>query len=117
MNNTKTWELSLENNRFLGKIDGVEAVRQAVYFILNTERFQYRIFSSDYGVELQNLIGVNRKYVDAVLEHRIKEALIQDTRIVGISDFSSTWKRNTVTLTFTVVSHYGIAGIMWEGSL
>lgn len=116
MENTKTWGLSLENNRFVGKIDGVEAVRQAVYFILNTERFQYGIFSPNYGVELQDLIGVNRKYVDAVLEHRIKEALVQDTRIIGIGNFSSTWKRSTVTLTFTVVSQYGGTGITWEGS-
>lgn len=117
MNNTKTWKLDLANNRFLGKIDDVEAVRQAVYFILNTERFQYGIFSSDYGVELINLIGVNRTYVDAVLESRIKEALMQDTRIIGIADFSTSWNRSKVTLTFTVVSIYGGTGITWEGSL
>lgn len=115
--NTKTWKLDLENNRFLGKIDGIEAVKQAVYFILNTERFQYMIFSPQYGVELQNLIGKNRQYVDMVVENRVREALTADSRIKGIANFSSAWNRTNLTLTFTVNTAYGSAGIEWEGTL
>lgn len=113
--NTKTWKLDLENNRFLGKIDGIEAVKQAVYFILNTERFQYMIFSPNYGVELKNLIGQNRSYVDAIIESRIEEALTQDSRIKSVTDFSSAWKRSVLTLKFTVKTVYGNTDIEWEG--
>ena len=113
--NTKTWKLDLENNRFLGKIDEIEAVTQAVYFILNTERFQYMIFTPQYGVELQNLIGKNRNYVDAVIESRIEEALTQDSRIKSVTDFSSVWKRSVLTLKFTVKTVYGNTNIEWEG--
>lgn len=112
--NTKTWKLDLENNRFLGKIDGIEAVKQTVYFILNTERFQYMIFSPQYGVELTDLIGKNRTYVNMVIENRIREALTADSRIRAISNFSSKWNRGLVTLTFTVQSVYGATDIEWK---
>lgn len=115
--NTKTWQLDLENNRFLGKIDGVEAVKQAIYFILNTERFHYMIFSPDYGVELAELLGKNRSYVNAVIKNRVVEALRQDRRITSISDFSSSWRRSDLTLKFTAKTVHGDVEISWEGTI
>lgn len=115
--NTKTWKLDLENNRFLGKIDGIEAVKQAVYFILNTERFKYMIFTPQYGVELVDLIGKSRSHVDAIIQSRIVEALKADSRVRAITNFSSAWDRTRLTLTFTVQSVYGEADIEWEGTL
>lgn len=115
--NKKTWKLDLEKKRFLGKIDGIEAVKQAVYFILNTERFKYMIFSPNYGVELTDLIGKNRTYVNTVIQNRIREALTADYRIRAISNFSSKWDRGLLTLTFTVQSIYGATDIEWEGTL
>ena len=35
-----------------GKVDSLEAMEQAVFKILNTERYQYLIYSWDYGIEL-----------------------------------------------------------------
>lgn len=47
-----TWEMDLNSNRIKGKIDGIEAIKQAVEKILLTERYAYRIYSWNYGSEL-----------------------------------------------------------------
>ena len=52
-----------ETCNVVGECDGLEAVKQAVYNILNTERYRYIIFSWNYGVELQDLIGKSMDYV------------------------------------------------------
>ncbi|MCL1831718.1 MAG: DUF2634 domain-containing protein [Oscillospiraceae bacterium] len=69
-------------------IDGVEAVKQAVYKILKTERFRYPVYSDDYGIECDGLLGADNEYVGVELERRITEALSVDERIDGVSAFS-----------------------------
>ena len=38
---SRTWRLDAETGRIAGKIDGLEAVKQAVFKILQTERYAY----------------------------------------------------------------------------
>ena len=52
----------IHDGRIEGTIDGLNAVRQSIELILITERFQWQIFSSDYGVELDELIGERRPW-------------------------------------------------------
>ena len=40
-----------------GKLDGLEAMKQAIFLILQTERFQYAIYSWNYGTQLNALLG------------------------------------------------------------
>lgn len=115
--NTKTWKLDLEKNQFSGTIDGVEAVKQAVYFTLNTERFRYPIFTWNYGVEIDNLIGKPRSYVEPLIGKRITEALIEDDRITAVDDFNYSWTRSSLLLTFTVYTIYGKTNVEWEGRI
>ena len=46
-----------------GTVDNLDAMRQVVYKILNTERYQYLIYSWNYGVELLDLFGEPVTYV------------------------------------------------------
>jgi phage baseplate assembly protein W len=103
-----THKLNIERNRVVGYVDGKDAYRQAVYKILNTERYQYVIYSWNYGVEFQELIGKPIYYVVPELERRITEALMQDDRTVSVGNFSfDTSERGVVKVTFTAVSIYG----------
>lgn len=88
-------------------VDGLDAVKQAVYLILSSERYQHNIYSWDYGVELLDLIGKPMPYVLSELPRRIKEALIQDDRITDVIDFEFEPKGNQLHTTFTVVSNVG----------
>lgn len=88
-------------------IDQLDAMRQAVYLMLNIERYDNAIYSWNYGIELDNLIGKSKSYVYPEVERRIKEALLQDDRILTVRDFEFDSKGSAVTVRFTVNTLYG----------
>lgn len=103
-----THKLHPDKQRVVGQVDELEAYKQAVYKILNTERYTYPIYSWNYGVELKNLIGQHIAYVVPELERRIREALMQDDRTVSVDNFQfDTSKRGVVAVTFTAHSIFG----------
>ena len=59
---TKTYKMAIFGNKITGKTDGQEAMKQAIYKILNTERYQYPIYSWNYGIELKDLFGKSKSY-------------------------------------------------------
>lgn len=93
--------------RFNGKTDELDAVKQAVYKILNTERYEYPIYSWNYGIELKDLFGQPIPWVYPELERRITEALTWDDRIDSVTDFEFENFRNDVHAKFTVNTIYG----------
>ena len=94
---SKTYYLNIEKNTISKFCDGIDAMKQAVYCILNTERFEHLIYSWNYGIELKHLIGENTTFVIPELERVITEALLQDLRI----------NRNEIKVKFTVVTNIG----------
>lgn len=104
---SKDYGLNIKNSQINGMVDDLEAVRQAIYFILNTERYEYLIYSWDYGVELVDLIGMPPSYVIPELECRITEALVQDERIQSVSDFNFERNKKKLHVTFTVSTIFG----------
>lgn len=93
--------------RINGYIDDIDALIQAIYLILSTERYQYLIYSWNYGVELNDLIGKPMPYVMAELPRRIKDALTQDDRIEDVTDFEFEVVGKKLHTTFVVVSNLG----------
>lgn len=107
-----TYKLHANGQQIGGYVDGLEAYKQAVYKILNTERYAHLIYSWNYGVELQDLIGKHIAYVMPEIERRVTEALMQDDRTESVDGFEfDTSKRKVVAVTFTVHSIYGEAKI------
>ena len=90
-----------------GYVDEKEAVRQAIYCILNTERYDWLIYNWNYGVELKDLFGKPIELVKSKLKKRIKEALMQDDRIQGIDAFSFEVSGRKLSVMFTVHTQYG----------
>jgi len=103
----KTFALLLDGDHCEGMCDGVDAVKQAVYLILRTERYRWLIHSWDYGAELSGLAGQSTAAVMAVLPGRISEALMQDDRILSVSDFSMQKEKRKLIVSFSVRSVYG----------
>ena len=104
----KTYRMDFKDNNIEGFIDEKDAIKQAIYKILGTERYAYPIYSWDYGIELSDLYGEDVRYVCAELEDRIKEALTQDDRIVDVTDFKfDTKEKGIVKVKFTVESIEG----------
>lgn len=107
---TETYKIQIldEDDGYIkGAIDDIDAIKQAIYLILNTERYNYNIYSWNYGVELVDLIGQPLPYVTVVLPKRIEDALIQDDRIEGVRDFTFIRDKNKIHTSFTVVTTLG----------
>lgn len=105
---THTYKMNFDNDRVQGYTDEREAIRQAIYKILQTERYQYIIYSSDYGIETLDLYGEPVSYVCPELERRITEALAWDERIQSVTDFEfNISKKGEVHVTFTVHTVFG----------
>lgn len=102
-----THKLNYEKETVSGFIDGLKAVKQAIYKILNTERYRHVIYSWNYGVELEDLFGMPKPYAYPEMERRITEALLQDDRVTAVDGFSFTSQKGSVTAAFTVHTVFG----------
>lgn len=103
-----TWKIDFENKRIVSYIDEIEAMKQAIYLILNTERYRHEIYDWNYGVELSDLFGKDKAYVYSELKRRIREALIVDNRITDVTNFEfESINRNTILARFTVNTVFG----------
>lgn len=102
-----TYKLDWDNSTIAGYVDDLEAMKQAIYLILNIERYEYLIYSWNYGIELTDLFGQPTSFVLPELKRRITEALLQDTRIIGVENFSFEINRGKVHATFTVHTIFG----------
>jgi phage baseplate assembly protein W len=68
-------------------IDGHDAIIQAVRKILYTERYAYVIYSSQYGVELDRLVGQEYDFIVSDIKRTLTEALLVDNRIISLENF------------------------------
>ncbi len=102
-----TYALDIEHGRIRGRVDNLEALRQAIYLILNTERYAYLIYSWNYGVEMRELIGQPKEYAIPEVKRCITEALLQDDRITAVDGFEFSTGKKTVHVEFTVHSIFG----------
>lgn len=103
-----TYKMDLNGDSVRGVVDEAEAMKQSIFRILNTERYQYIIYPWYYGIETIDLYGEPVTYVCPELERRITEALLVDTRITGVSDFEFDLEmKGVVHAAFTVNTIYG----------
>lgn len=82
-----SYRLDIITERVRKYVDSIESIKQAIYKILNTERYAYTAYDWQYGIELNDLIGQPKSLVKAILPDRIKEALMVDDRIEDVIDF------------------------------
>lgn len=113
---SKTYGIDFKNKKVVGFIDNIESVKQTIFSILNTERYEHLIFSFDYGVELQNLIGEDPIYVKADIHRRVEEALLQDDRILSVDNPVISTKEDCLFYSCTVNTIYGNVAIEKEVS-
>ncbi|BBH19836.1 phage protein [Paenibacillus baekrokdamisoli] len=104
---SRTYWLDLIDKRIVGSIDGLEATKQAVFKILQSERFEHYIYSFNYGSEMTDLMGLSSSVIKSELARRIREALLTDDRITDVTDMKIEVSGDSALATFTVVSDFG----------
>lgn len=102
-----TYKLDIDRGRVKGTTEDADALLQAVYLILSVERYQYPIYSYNYGVELVDLIGQPKDFVMSEVKRRITEALTQDDRINSVDGWAFENTKKSLVVTFAVHTIYG----------
>lgn len=103
----KSYYMNEDKEEIRGDVDDLEAMKQAIWKILQTERYQYLIYDWNYGIELNDLYGKNVSFVIPELQRRITEALICDDRIESVGEFVFDHSGGEVTAEFVVYTKYG----------
>lgn len=109
---SKTYKILIDGNN--GYIDGIESLKQFIYKLLSTEKYNYPIYSFNYGIELENLLGKDYDYIKIELKRRIEECLLDDERINSVNDFKFTRNLDSLKVEFNVESIYGNTSISKE---
>ena len=104
---TLTYRVQREKEIVSGTVDELEAMKQAVFKILFTERYQYEIYNWEYGMELKDLFGRAKSYVIPEIKKRIEEALLADDRIKAVTDFTFHGGKNILEVRFKVHTIFG----------
>ena len=108
---TRTYRLNTSRLTVNGVVDGLSAMEQAIYKIINTQRYNHVIYSWNYGIEPSDLFGKPLPYVYPEIKRRITEALLQDDRIISVSDFSFNHQKGEVVTKFKVYTTEGEVSI------
>ncbi len=105
---TKTYYMNLETKRISGLTDGKAAMKQAIFKILQTERFVYsKIYTDNYGSELWDLIGMPLAWILSDVQRRITEALTWDKRITSVSEFEFSRSGDALAVSFVANTIFG----------
>jgi hypothetical protein len=104
---SKSWLINRQTMRVQSGTDNLESVRQAVEIILSTKRFEWQIYNSNVGTELESLIGEEASYIESEFPRMVEEALLVDDRVTEVGDFSHTVSGDTMAWSFTVVTVFG----------
>lgn len=105
-----TYCLDLEHGRIVGKMDGLDAVNQAIRKAILTPRFKCLIYDNQYGSEVEEALiakDASPDYIEAVMEGFIKDALRSDTRILSVYDFCFEFQEDMVCISFRADTIFG----------
>ncbi len=100
-----------------GFVDELEALKQAIYKVLSTERYEYPIYGFSYGIAWKELIGAEQPFIRAEMKRMIEEALLEDDRILEVDGFDFEFSEDICHCTFEVHSIYGEIEIETEATV
>ena len=104
---SRTYRIDTEQMEIRGYVDNLNAVKQAVDKIVGTERYDWLIYSFNYGIELKTFFGKQMTEIIPRIQENIREALLQDDRITDVFDFRFKKNKGALHVTFTVQSTEG----------
>lgn len=107
LSTSRNFKLDVDNDRVVGIVDEAPALAQAVYMMIKTERGKYSIYPESYGLQKEDLYGKPRRYVEAALQYRIPECLLQDLRIKSVENIDFQFQSDKCFITVDITSVFG----------
>lgn len=90
-----------------GFVADLMALKQSIHKRLETQQFDYPIYSFHYGVNWRDLIGREPEYIRPELIRMVRETLSMDNRITQVSNFEFDFKSDACICSFDVKSIFG----------
>lgn len=114
---SRTYKINFATGRVGGFVDGTDAMKQAILKIIQSERFQYLIYSWNYGIEMNSIAGKSYQVIASEIKRIIREALLEDRRITDVYNFKiSQVDKRTMAVEFTASTVFGEVDIETEVS-
>lgn len=87
-------------------VEGIEALKVWIEKTIRTARYQFPIYTFQYGCELEEIIGkdIPRAVLESEIRRVIREALIYDNRISDVRDFKFDRGGNWLKVEFSVIT-------------
>ncbi len=108
---TRTYGMDMERKRIIGMVDGEDALRQAIWKMLSTERFKHLIYSDNYGSEIMDRAmdtELTEEFLECDIPELVKDALLIDDRILEVNNITWNWVSiDSVAIACDVVTIYG----------
>lgn len=104
---SKTWIIDRNTLQVAYMDEGLEAVRQAVEIALNVERFRWQIYNTNFGAELNDLVGDDEAYIEAELPRMVEDALSPDNRVVSVDNYAFSRRGDALSVSFSVHTVFG----------
>jgi len=111
----KEYGVDFETGQFTGRlVDGAEAVKVWIWKCLLTWRFRFPIYSWVYGSELETYIGrvLPEEYIKTDVRLALEDALLINPEIIALTDFSGRQSEDSLLISFTVETIYGVVSIL-----
>ena len=103
-----TYSLDLDNGRIGSRIDGIQAIQQAIRKALITPRFKCLVYDDQYGSDIiAAFINATPEYIETTAKSYIEDALLPDSRILEISDVTAELKDDNCYIDFTADTIFG----------
>jgi hypothetical protein len=90
-------------------VTGKDAVKVWIWKALHTPRYRYLAYTWNYGNELEDLIaqGLSSEALKSELERYLKESLLINPYITGISNIGISIEGSLANVNFTTTTVYG----------
>ena len=98
----------IKNNEFV-IVEGKEAIKVWIYKAIKTVRYQYPVYSWDYGCEINSLIGQNytKGITKSESERYIKEAILINPYIKDVKIIDINFSKDILSVSIQVDTIYG----------
>lgn len=104
---SRTWIIDRDTMQVGYMDEGLESVRQAVEIALNVERFRWQIYNTNFGNELNELIGDDADYIQSEFPRMVDDALSIDDRVIDTADYVFSVNGDAMAVSFTVNTVFG----------
>lgn len=106
----RDFEIDWDTMTLTGNIvEGLDAIVQWVNNALRTKRYEWTIYSWDFGEEYTDLIGnsFSQEYLNNECDRLITECLQENPYIQGIEDLVVTLEGDHLSISFTLITDLG----------